>query len=380
MDILVVDDTIENLKLLIEVLHDHNISCSRSGEEALSLLKEEEYDLILLDIMMPGMDGYMTCTELRKLPKHLETPVIFLTAKSDNESVIKGFDAGGQDYIVKPFNTQELRARVKSQLLYKQYQTELKAKIFLEREKNKAKDLILSQQSKMAQMGESFSMMAHQWRQPLSAIAAISNNLQTQVMLSTLQEEDLLQSLNNINESVTHLNKTINDYKSFFKPKYEFEVTNPRNILQKVLLLHQYGLNQNGVVLNLHIPNEDLVFKTLINELIQVFLVIIQNSIDSFLEKETNGVIDLYMEQKNNNLILRVCDNGGGVLEKDLPYIFDLNYTSKGDKGSGIGLYMVKQIIQNHLHGSIEVSNKEFGAEFVIELPLEPELNQQTTV
>ena len=371
VEILIVDDTIENLKLLTEVLDEHNISFARSGEEALSLLREEEYDLILLDIMMPGIDGYETCERLRKIPMHVETPVIFLTAKSDNESILKAFSAGGQDYIVKPFNTLELQARVKNQLLYKQYQNELKQKIAIEREKNQAKDLSLLQQTKMAQMGESFSMMAHQWRQPLSTIMAISNKILTQIQLSDDSSEDLQKDLEDITKNVAHLDTTINEYKSFFKPKRGFEQTDPNEIINKVLLLNSHDLKQNSIELNIHFGDKHFGFHTLVNELIQVFLVIIQNSVDAYKEKNTQGKIEISFTSSGKDLIIDIKDEAGGVSEADLPKIFELNFTNKGKDGLGIGLYMVKKIIEDHLGGSIGVSNVGLGAKFSITLPLD---------
>lgn len=371
MEILIVDDTLENIKLIIEVLHDHTISAARSGEEALELLNKEDYDLVLLDIMMPGIDGYITCQRLRELPNHRDTPVIFITAKSDNESILAGFKSGGQDYIKKPFNTQELRARVNSQLMYKRYQNELQHTIELEREKNKATSLTLLQQSKMAQMGEGFSMMAHQWKQPLSSIAAISNALQVDIQLSTLDQDRLLESLIHINENVSHLTRTINEYKDFFKPMREFEKTSPEKIIEKVLLLNKHDLQAHKVSLNLHIQDKNFSFSTLVNELIQVFLVLIQNCIDAFEDKGISGSIDLFIHTENNKLIIKFLDNGGGIADEHLSQIFELNYTSKGKKGSGIGLYMTKQIIEEHLKGSISISNTQSGVESIITLPLQ---------
>jgi len=371
MQILIVDDTVENLKLLNEVLDAHDVSFSRSGEEALSLLEKEEYDLILLDIMMPGIDGYTTCQRLRNFPHHAETPVIFLTAKSDNESILKAFSSGGQDYIVKPFNTLELQARVKNQLLYKKYQNELKNKITIEQEKNRAKDLSLLQQSKMVQMGESFSMMAHQWRQPLSTIMAISNGILTQIELAQITPEDLKKDLNNITQSVEHLNRTINEYKSFFKPKHSFEQTNANEIVNKVLLLNKHALQDNNIKLNVHMADKNFIFNTLDNELIQVFLVIIQNSIDAYISKKLTGDIDLDISHTDEHLNITFTDHAGGVDEVDLPKIFELNFTNKGDDGMGVGLYMVKKIIIDHLNGTINASNTQQGVKFSITLPLD---------
>ena len=137
MKILIVDDTVENIKLVSDLLADFDTSFARCGEEALVLLEEQSFDLILLDVMMPGLDGFETCVKLRELPLSMETPVIFLTAKNDNESIVSGFKSGGQDFITKPFSTEELRARVKSQLISKRMSDSLRAQLKSERTKNK---------------------------------------------------------------------------------------------------------------------------------------------------------------------------------------------------------------------------------------------------
>ena len=121
-NILIVDDVIENIQVAMNILKEdsYNFSYAKSGEDALSLLKENSFDLVLLDIMMPGIDGYEVCRRLQKDSKYFDVPIIFLTAKADTDSMAQGFDVGGVDYIIKPFHANELLARVKTHLeLYK---------------------------------------------------------------------------------------------------------------------------------------------------------------------------------------------------------------------------------------------------------------------
>ena len=116
--ILIVDDVIENIQVAMNILKEdsYEFSYAKSGEEALSLLNDNTFDLILLDIMMPGIDGYEVCQTIKKDPLYSDIPIIFLTAKSDSDSMSKGFEVGGLDYIVKPFHANELLARVKTHL------------------------------------------------------------------------------------------------------------------------------------------------------------------------------------------------------------------------------------------------------------------------
>jgi len=116
--ILIVDDDTQNIKVAANALHSMEliIGFARSGQEALDRLKETDFDLILLDIMMPGMDGFEVCEQLKGNPATAQIPILFLTAKTDDDSIERAYEVGGYDYITKPFRPRELMARVKSQL------------------------------------------------------------------------------------------------------------------------------------------------------------------------------------------------------------------------------------------------------------------------
>jgi putative two-component system response regulator len=117
-NVLVVDDVVDNIQVAMNVLKEdnYNLTYALSGEEALSLVKEHEYDLILLDIMMPGIDGYEVCSRIKQIPSRQDIPIIFLTAKTNIESISKAFEIGGVDYLTKPFNADELLIRVKTHI------------------------------------------------------------------------------------------------------------------------------------------------------------------------------------------------------------------------------------------------------------------------
>ena len=124
--ILIVDDTISNLDILADLLNDYDVIDSITGKDALEIVQSENIDLILLDIMMPEMDGYEVCEQLKANPDTKDIPVVFITAKSDEESIEKAFDIGGADYITKPFKPKELLARVKRELYIQDLQEELR--------------------------------------------------------------------------------------------------------------------------------------------------------------------------------------------------------------------------------------------------------------
>ena len=124
--ILAVDDTIANLDILVGLLSEYDVIDTVSGREALEIVKSEKVDLILLDIMMPDMDGYAVCQKLKSNVSTKDIPVVFITAKIDEESIEKAYSVGGSDYVTKPFHPKELLARVKRELQLKSYQEELK--------------------------------------------------------------------------------------------------------------------------------------------------------------------------------------------------------------------------------------------------------------
>jgi len=116
--VLVVDDTPIQLKIIISIMQNHGITVSvaHNGQEALTLVEKERPDLILLDIVMPGMDGFEVCSTLKRNPKHASIPVLFLTAQTDEDNIVKAFQSGAADYVIKPVNPPELLARVHTHL------------------------------------------------------------------------------------------------------------------------------------------------------------------------------------------------------------------------------------------------------------------------
>lgn len=123
--ILIIDDTVENLDILASLLNMYDIVDAINGEDALEILKGETINLILLDIMMPGMNGYKVCSKIQEDPKTKDIPIIFITAKTDEDSIEKAYDVGGIDYVSKPFKPKELLAKVKREFKLQNLQKDL---------------------------------------------------------------------------------------------------------------------------------------------------------------------------------------------------------------------------------------------------------------
>lgn len=155
--ILIVDDVPKNIQMVANVLREegYQMAFARSGDAALRHTETILFDLILLDIMMPEMNGYEVCEKLKQNPKTKEIPVIFLTAKTDTENVLKGFELGAVDYVTKPFNMSELLARVKTHLELREARQKLQ-------ELNATKDKF-------------FSIIAHDLKNPFNALISGSN-------------------------------------------------------------------------------------------------------------------------------------------------------------------------------------------------------------
>ncbi len=155
--VLIVDDVPKNIQVLANLLGDeeYDISYATNGKQALGLIEENAFDLILLDVMMPEMNGYEVCREIKKSYLKNEIPVIFITAKTDEESLIEAFEAGGQDYITKPFNVPELMARVRTHLKLKAFEDSQKVVIdnALAELKNLNKEIIETQKEVIFTMG-----------------------------------------------------------------------------------------------------------------------------------------------------------------------------------------------------------------------------------
>ena len=247
----------------------------------------------------------------------------------------------------------------------------------LERE-NKQKEKLLYQQSKMASMGEMIGNIAHQWRQPLSTISTASTGIKIHKELDILTDEQLLTTMEIINNTAQHLSQTIDDFRDFFNPN---NVTNDFTIQEVVnktinILISQFNSKDIELIQDI----QDTQIKGLENELIQVLINIINNSRDALLEKHnTKRLIFINSFKSNEEVVILIKDNAGGIEENIINRIFEPYFTTKDKKvGTGIGLYMCEEIIHRHMNGDIKVENADFnyeninykGALFTIKLPL----------
>ena len=245
--------------------------------------------------------------------------------------------------------------------------------------KNIEKDKILNYQSRLAQMGEMISMIAHQWRQPLAIIASAAIGIKMKMALGKfdLAKEDkrkefnkyLDKQLTDIEKFVQNLTLTIDDFRNFYKPNKKTSRINIAEASEKALDIIEASLCSKGINI-IKEYNSKKTVELYKNELMQVIINILKNSSDNFEEKSIkNGTIKLTTQDIEKGVELTICDNGGGINNDIIDNIFDPYFSTKDEKnGTGIGLYMSKMIIEKHHNGKLGVQNHDEGVCFKIAL------------
>ena len=236
----------------------------------------------------------------------------------------------------------------------------------------KKQELLLQQHARLAQMGEMISMIAHQWRQPISAINNILNDLELEIDLDELESipsEEIYRYSKNIKEFTAHLSKTIDDFRNFYNPNKQAingfikePINNALNIIEKSLLSDKIE-----IIKDFETEHEVYMFDS---ELTQVILNVFKNAQDNFKEKNIDKPkLGIKTITTDDSCIVEICDNGGGIPDNILPKIFDPYFSTKSEKnGTGLGLYMSKTIIEKHHKGKFNAENRDNGVCFTIAL------------
>ena len=245
--------------------------------------------------------------------------------------------------------------------------------------KDRQRDSMMAQQAKMAAMGEMLENIAHQWRQPLSAISTIATGVKIQYEYETIEKQQIMKSMDSISSTTKYLSQTIDDFRDYFNPNKEAGYFNLEDIFKKSFDLLEIELNLKNIKI---IKNLQTVYiYGFQNEFLQVIINILNNSKDEFIKLEQNKkYIFIDLKQENSKAIITIKDNAGGIDEKIINKVFEPYFSTKfASKGTGIGLYMSKQIVEKHMNGKIEVLNETYdfesqshtGACFEIVFPLE---------
>jgi two-component system sensor histidine kinase/response regulator len=351
--ILVVDDQPANLRVVGMLLsrQGYEVVTAESGPRALEICGEDPPDLILLDMMMPGMDGFQVIEELRAGAAPPSVPVVFVTAAHDRDMLLRAFDAGAVDYVTKPFLPEELLARVSAHVGLKLTRDRLE-RVARERE-------------------ELVNLVAHDLKNPLSSVLFASEMLRT----GACKPERVPRYLEMIHESATDALGYIRQYLENSGRVQEAAGQAPRACLaatlQWLVQRYEYQLEARGIDVETRLPADDVYVA--IDE--RVLRQVSENLITNAMKYAPNGRLTLSgMPGAPGYWRLVVADRGPGISaakQRELFKPFVRLHEAEVDDGlsSGLGLSLAKQIVQNAGGQLWYEDRKSGGARFVIELP-----------
>ncbi|WP_321779116.1 HAMP domain-containing sensor histidine kinase [Sulfurimonas sp.] len=237
-------------------------------------------------------------------------------------------------------------------------------------EELKAKDKLLTAQSKQAVMGEMISMIAHQWRQPLSTITLqISKYQIKQLINGDSQDKEVDKTLSEISDTIMYLSETVDDFQTYFRPNKEVCSIDVAQLLQKAINFSTLRTKEIGVEILLENINE-ISIDTYVNEVVQVVLNILNNAIDALIEaKRKTPQISIVVQDERYSVKISIKDNANGIDIKNIDKLFEPYFSTKGKNGTGLGLYMSQMIMQKQFDSDIEVKTSSRGSVFSFRLP-----------
>lgn len=235
--------------------------------------------------------------------------------------------------------------------------------------KQRENENMLIQQSKLAALGEMMGNIAHQWRQPISAVSSIMMNIKWTAIDQGVDPKFLDERMKEANDQLSYMSQTIDDFRNFFKPDKEKEVFDIQREAEKAYKILKDNLQSHNINLQFY-TKRDIYAYGYPNEFSQVILNIISNAKDVLIQREIkNKRIEVHIYKDKEKVYCEIYDNAGGIEESMVEKIFEPYFSTKDTQGTGIGLYIAKEIIHKHMKGSLRVRNKQLGASFLIILP-----------
>jgi signal transduction histidine kinase len=361
--ILAGDDSPENLGILFHHLDEagFTVFLVQNSENALEQARETRPNLVLLDVMMPGLDGFEVCHRLKADEVTKDIPVIFMTALTDTESKMKGFEAGGVDYITKPFHPEEVAARVRTHLTIRRLQGELQQKnallehhVELLAEKNTQLNDVNASKNKF------FSIIAHDLRGPLFSLRELSNLILED--FESRSKEELLRMLTAQRDTTANLYALLENLLTWARiqrGKIEY--------FPQTVFLDQV-VTANLDLLQMAAEQKQITLENLIREKVTAYAdyhminTIVRNLLSNAVKfTHSGGNVNVKAHQEDNSITVTVSDTGTGISKQHLPELFriDAHYTRSGtanERGTGLGLILCKEFIERN-NGTIWIES-----------------------
>ncbi|MHB9119193.1 MAG: sensor histidine kinase [Burkholderiales bacterium] len=266
----------------------------------------------------------------------------------------------------------EIAERKEAEQALKELNATLEQRVSDELAKNREKDHLLIQQSRLAAMGEMVNNIAHQWRQPLNSLGLIVSNMHDDFRFNTMTPETLNRDVAAVRHLIERMSNTIDDFREFFRPDREESQFDLVEATRDAIAIIEATFKNNHIDLELDLPPHALTVTGFHNQYAQAVLNLLANAKESIVASKTgSGRTRITLREQASDAVLSVEDNGGGIPQGILPKLFEPYFTTK-EQGSGIGLYMVKMIVERNMHGKVGAMNLEHGAKFTLSVPLYP--------
>lgn len=360
--ILVVDDDRLNIRILVGILQTegYTIAEADSGERALELYASFRPDLLLLDVMMPGIDGFTTCREIHSRYGEFSAPVIFITAKNQSEDIVEGLAAGGVDYLPKPFRRKEALARIR---------THLHNRLLIEQQKSLVDQLTVANTAKNRLLG----MAAHDLRNPLASIRGLAEFLRDgTVGPMSADQLDLVNTIHDTSQSMLALLNELLDVATIEagELKLHREPHDLADLVEKAVNLNNINAARKNTKIVFNRPTKSCISRVDAPKIRQVLDNLLSNAV-----KYSPPASDVFVSiaEYAGTFTVAVQDQGPGIPEGERDRLFqDFGTLSvkptAGEKSTGLGLAICRKIVDAH-HGTIKAVNVSGGCEFSVTLP-----------
>ncbi len=392
--LLVVDDQPINIQTLYQIFNaDYEVFMATSGAQALATCAEQHPDLILLDVMMPEMDGHEVCRQLKANPQTADIPVVFVTAQNDPEEEAEGLRVGAVDFISKPVNAAVVRARVKTHLLLRHLQETLEQKVAartaeLELALNRlqeSQERLAGSEAK-ATLSTLVASVSHELNTPIgngvmaaSALADQAKQFQEIIESGSLKRSDLNQFIATLGEGTRLMLRNLERAKDLlnnFRQVAADQASEQRRqfdlaeVVQEIIGTLQPTLKRHSHRVLIEIPS-GIVMDSQPGPLGQIVINLINNAYLHAFEGRTDGVLSIRALATGDNVTISFADNGVGIPEENLAKLFQPFFSTKiGKGGTGLGMAIVENLVKKTLGGELQVSSKVGeGTRFEITLP-----------